>query len=271
MEAGHVSKEWFDEFFGMLPEEERAVRMIGAFASFEGLIYPSFNPSIHVQEGVGDLLVEGVHHFRAIDWGSGPDNAMVCLWGALDSAGTWYIYDEYYSTDQKATYLDHASEIKAKHKWESKSPYYRDTYADPAAPGLMRLFTQKAGIVTTPAKNAVLEGINCVKEHLMLSHGEPKIVIDSKCENLVREFQTYRWLTNRSNDQFTSDKSCRPLKKDDHTMDALRYMLYSSQQSVRNGLSADRIVPKNMKRFVGTGLSRGEREQGWSDATQLLD
>jgi hypothetical protein len=271
MEQGHVSKEWFDEFFGMLPEEERAVRMIGAFASFDGLIYPSFNAAVHTQDGVGDLLVDGVHHFRAIDWGSGPDNAMVCLWGALDSAGTWYIYDEYYSTDQKATYLDHAAEIKDRHKWDSKNPFHRDTYADPAAPGLMRLFTQKAGIVTTPAKNAVLEGINCVKEHLMISHGEPRIVIDKKCENLIREFQTYRWLTNRSNDQFTSDKACRPLKKDDHTMDALRYMLYSSQQSVRNGLSADRIVPKNMKRFVGTGLTRGEKEQGWSDAAHLLD
>ena len=89
MEAGGVSKEWFDEFFGMLPEEERAVRMIGAFASFEGLIYAGFNPQVHVQDGVDDMLVEGVHHFRSLDWGSGPANAMGCLWGARASAGSW--------------------------------------------------------------------------------------------------------------------------------------------------------------------------------------
>jgi phage terminase large subunit len=196
---------------------------------------------------------------------------MVCLWGARDSAGTWYIYDEYYSTDQKATYLDHAAEIRDRHKWDSSSPFYRETYADPAAPGLMRLFTQKAGIVTTPAKNAVLEGINSVKEHLMLQHGEPKLVIDSKCENVIREMQTYRWLSSRNNDQFTADRGNKPLKKDDHTMDALRYMLYSSQMAVRNGMATDRIVPKNMKRFVGTGLTRGSDDEGWTDANYLLE
>ena len=33
MEAGHVSAEWFDEFFGMIPEEAREARMTGSFAS----------------------------------------------------------------------------------------------------------------------------------------------------------------------------------------------------------------------------------------------
>jgi hypothetical protein len=52
MEAGHVDADWFDEFFGMIPEEMLDTRMRGMFASYEGQIFKSFNPAIHL---MGDL------------------------------------------------------------------------------------------------------------------------------------------------------------------------------------------------------------------------
>jgi len=252
MEAGHVSRDWYNEFFGMVSPEMRDVRKIGAFASYEGLIYPTFNTRLHTDTDVMSMLVPGVRHYRAIDWGSGPDNAMVCLWAAKDGVGTWYVYDEYYSTDQNMNYADHASEIMSMHDW-SDSMYYCQTYVDPASPGLARLFTDM-GIYTSSALNSVIEGIEAVRVQLTLKHGESQIVIDKdRCPNLVRELQTYRWERARNSRLNPKDAAPRPLKKDDHACDALRYLIFTNQQSARyDGISTKRVVPKNKRRFLNT-------------------
>ena len=257
MEAGHVSKDWYNEFFGMVSPEMRDVRKIGAFASYEGLIYPTFNTRLHTDVGVSSMLVPGVRHYRAIDWGSGPDNAMVCLWAAKDGVGTWYVYDEYYSTDQNMNYADHAAAIMERHAWNDPM-YFCETYADPASPGLARLFTDM-GIYTSPALNSVIEGIEAVRVQLTLNHGESQIVVDKDmCPNLVRELQTYRWERARNSRLNPKDAAPRPLKKDDHACDALRYLIFTNQQAARfDGISTRKSVPKNKKRFINTDMEKG--------------
>lgn len=265
MQAGHVSRDWYNEFFGMVSDEMRDVRKIGAFASYEGLIYPKFSQRLHTDADVFGMLVPGVYHYRAIDWGSGPDNAMVCLWGAKDAAGNWYIYDEYYSTDQSMNYVDHAEEIKERHAWNDHM-YHRQTYADPSSPGLCRLFTDN-GIPVSAAINSVLEGIEAVRVQLTLRHGEPQIIIDSdRCPNLVRELQTYRWERARNSRLNPKDAAPRPLKKDDHCVDALRYLVFTNQQSGRfDGMKGKRVLPKNRKRFIHrSGDEEGDRPDGGS-------
>ena len=257
MEAGHVSRDWYNEFFGMVSPEMRDVRKIGAFASYEGLIYPTFNTRLHTDVGVSSMLVPGVRHYRAIDWGSGPDNAMVCLWAAKDGVGTWYVYDEYYSTDQNMNYADHAAAIMERHAWNDPM-YFCETYADPASPGLARLFTDM-GIYTSPALNSVIEGIEAVRVQLTLNHGESQIVVDKDmCPNLVRELQTYRWERARNSRLNPKDAAPRPLKKDDHACDALRYLIFTNQQAARfDGISTRKSVPKNKKRFINTDMEKG--------------
>lgn len=248
MEAGHVSKEWFNEFFGLVSEDMREVRMRGAFASFEGLIYPSFNQRIHTDINILESLPKGVRHFRAIDWGSGPENAFVCIFGAKDSIGNWSVYDEYYSTDQSMTYLDHAERIKAKHHW-TDDPWHCQTYGDPASPGLARLFAQ-AGIPVTSANNQVLEGIESVRLALQLQNGDPKLLIDrEKCKNLVREMQTYTWESGNKNTRNRRDAAPRPRKYDDHAVDALRYLIHSNNYG-KSRVYGRKIEPKNKSRFV---------------------
>ena len=253
MEAGHVSREWFEEFFGMVSDEMRDVRMTGSFASYEGLIYPGFFRRYHVVDNLYEQLQDmKITRKRAIDWGSGPHNAMVCLWAAKDATGTLCIYDEYYSTDQELTYADHAHEIYSRDSWPEDG-FHLQTYADPASPGLMRLFSQ-AGIVCTPAKNDVYEGIESVRVKLKRNaDGDPGILIDSRCKNLIREISMYRW--ERPKKSSVNPKNARPvpLKKDDHSCDALRYLVHTDMIHSRSvSVGARKIVPKNQKRYVGS-------------------
>lgn len=236
MEAGHVAKEWFDEFFGLISEDMRAVRMIGAFASFEGTIYPQFNPAIHFLPEDWEPEV-GYFHRRSIDWGFGPDNAFCCLWGCRDSVGRWYIYDEYYSTDVSRTVHDHLKAIADRWPWPYPNNWYGCTYADPSNLDGIRIanrFSEYHKGYTNfdmqGASNSVLEGIEHVK--WLLQHekamGSPRLrILKSACPNLSRQMRTYRWERSSETGVNPRDAKPQPLKKNDHAVDALRYLVYS--------------------------------------------
>ncbi|MCC7424811.1 MAG: hypothetical protein IT428_31455 [Planctomycetaceae bacterium] len=244
LEAGHVSQSWFDQFFGMVSPEMLETRLTGAFASYEGAIYQSLNPSIHY---IGDDEVThppNSHYRRAIDWGGGPDNAFVCLWGYRNGKGQWVIYDEYYSTDQTMTTVDHLCAVDDREHWPESNPHYGTTYADPSSPSDLRIASKlnsyapgRNNIWITPAANNVHEGIEHVrwllKPDLLVGHNgdakkEPRLFIHkAACPNLARQMRTYRWM--RGNEMGINPRDARkePLKKDDHAVDALRYMLFS--------------------------------------------
>lgn len=55
MEAGHVSAEWYQEFFGLISDEMADVRKIGAFGSYRGRVYPTFSKIHLTDEPLEDL------------------------------------------------------------------------------------------------------------------------------------------------------------------------------------------------------------------------
>jgi phage terminase large subunit-like protein len=259
VEAGHVSESWYNEFFGMVPMEMRQTREIGAFASFEGAIYQSFNPSIHL---VGDSEIDfpiGCHHRRAIDWGSGPQNAFVCLWGYKNGWGQWSIYDEYWSTDQNFTINDHLMAIQDRHPWPGNNVHYGTTYADPSDPGNLRIAAKLSqycpeyeNMNITPANNRVLEGIDYVRWCLQTdpTYDRPRLLIHKhNCPNLSREMRTYRW--ERGSEAGLNPRDARPvpLKKDDHAVDACRYLLFSDSQKLGNVVKAYERPKVELERF----------------------
>lgn len=277
MEAGHVSEKWFHEFFGMIPEETRLTRMTGEFATYEGAIYKGFNPHIHL---VGDDVIdhpEGAFYRRAIDWGAGPDNAFVNLWAYRNGMGQYFIFDEYYSTDQSMTTVDHLCAIQDQWPWPKNSPHYGMTYADPSSPDNIRI-AQKLNmysptgadgkplyqpLVMQRASNAVIEGIEHVqwmlKPAVMTVHdgeriptGQPRVFIHKKnCPNLARQMRTYRW--RQSNDMGLNPADARkePLKKNDHAVDALRYLLFSEARQIGLDFSSMRKSNRPRERHHG--------------------
>jgi phage terminase large subunit len=68
------------------------------------------------------------------------------------------------------------------------------------------------------AQNSVPAGINRVKERL--ENG--KLLIMGNCHQLIDEFRKYRWATPGRTE---NDPKEKPVKQDDHLLDALRYVV----------------------------------------------
>lgn len=260
-EAGHVNAEWFEEFYGGISDEMFDTRMTGEFASYEGQIYQGFDPRIHcTKPGERIQIPPNCWHRRTIDWGSGPEHPMVCLWACRDGMGRYLVYDEYHSTSQTLTAIDHLVEIYNRHPWPENSTWYGATYADPSRPDMFRLFG--AGVAPDPSIKigvskaragpySVDPGIECVRVHLKQdANGNTKLLIDrDRCPNLCRQMRTYRWKKPTVKGVNPQAPKPEPLKKDDDEVDALRYLLYSEHHAKGGGPIARRVqrdVPKHI-------------------------
>lgn len=227
VEAGEMDEATFGEQFE------------GRFTSNTGLVYKNFNTRTHVIEPFD--IPEDWPLIRAVD--VGMDAPTVCLWGRVDPVGAIVITDEYYQ--EGVDVLDHARRILAK-TGDTPVAY---THIDPAASqrtaanskSAMQQYIE-AGIPCIPADNSVDAGIMRVTEYLRHEKNEdgeflspPKLFIFNNCGNLIEEFGKYVWSRKKGD----NTKTNKPVKRDDHGMDALRYMCMSRpyfpyQESPRN-------------------------------------
>ena len=203
--------------------------VMGQWGNLEGLVYKNFDINVHVQ----DIPHTGrLTKYRSID--HGYTNPFVCLWGAVDGDGRYFITDEIY--ERKQLVSDLAVQIKNKHTGD------HITFADPSeAEGNATL--RKAGIVPSQTKNDVIQGIQAVQKLLKVrGDGKPGLIIHPRCKNLIKEFQLYKW---RVSDGRVNDKE-EPMKLNDHAMDALRYFIYSTQAhgaEISIPMPTPRIIP----------------------------
>ena len=77
------------------------------------------------------------------------------------------------------------------------------------------------GIYTILGQNAHEAGINRVKERLQTN----RLKVSAACDELIREFKRYRWKSPPRTGE--GDPREVPVAKDDHLLDALRYVCMS--------------------------------------------
>lgn len=256
-DAGHVSKAWFDDFFGMIPDSMRDVRMKGLWGGFEGAVYPEFDTRFHCLPKGWDIPT-GVHHRRMIDWGFGMDNAFCCLFGCRNGLGQWLIYDEYYSTDTRFSAVEHLCAISDMYPWPIHNPYYGATWADPSNINCFRIAARLQeyapnydGMGISAGNNSVEEGIEYVKyllkRSLVIDPNEPpqaRLLIDrERCPNLVRQMRTYRRMKSNKSGLNPVDAPDQVLKSDDHAVDALRYGVFS--EAALTGITPSTIARRH--------------------------
>ena len=193
-----------------MSEESRKSRLFGDFTNQSGLIYNEVSPNLHIIKPFAPP--KDWMRFRAIDFGC--KNPFVCLWFALDpSDDVLHCYREYFATEK--TTLENGRAIA---RLSYNDPAVEWTVADPESRDGRMILARECNIPSKPAWKAVSEGINLVKERLCPdANGKPHLLIHSNCKSLIREFRLYRW-----SDGAGADK---PIKKHDHGMDALRYMV----------------------------------------------
>ncbi len=269
----NLAEGWLEQFLSVIPEEMRDSRMTGALAGFEGVIYQSFMPAIHVIDEKHILFPSGAYHAMGTDWGASIEHPHATIWAYRDGMGDWVIYDEYWSASQNKITLDHVTEVLARcEAWgwpveeldpkDSKPPHkrlrlentasYGLNYADPSRPGEINEWNVR-GIPTAPARNAIFEGIDCVRTLLGVNPAtrRPRLLISKNCKHLIQEIRKYRWMRGRRPEQgnYLNPKVAlaQPLKRDDDCADALRYLLFSLSQANRRQPSSVRHAARAPK------------------------
>ena len=179
----------------------------GEWFNFEGLIYQELQRDVHVKD-FSDTRYSYEEYLGGFDYGYRNPCCLLVL--ARDSDDNLIVLEELYRSGLTN------SEIATKVK-EIVEPYmnnFRSVLADPSMPAVIDEI-DRFGIRCKPGDNDVVSGISVVKNHLK----QRSLFIDKSCVNLIRELESYQY----EKDTFGRDFSERPVKKDDHAVDALRY------------------------------------------------
>lgn len=194
-----------------------------SFEHYAGLCYPMFSIERHV---INPIELEPFWRIsRSIDYGY--INPFSCLWVATSHDGTHYVIDEHYEAMKG---LRHHAEVIKSREWDIDR-----TYIDPSANAHSRekngmaysvvMELNDLGIIAIPASRSDRNvGISRVGELF----NSDKIRIFKNCVNLIRELQDYRW---KDAVDLSRNDPEEPVKKNDHSCDALRYYITSREKA----------------------------------------
>lgn len=218
-----------------LSDEEREARKHGRFVHFAGLIYGNdFQRSTHVipqievpraqpngEEKLGKPLVP---IYVGID--PGMQYMAAVVYAYVDQDGKIVVFHELALKDSTISVV--ADAIKAYNKANEFEP--QSYWIDPAAKirnnhtGRTEQFEYlMQGIKATLGQNDVMAGINVIKARLQ--QNPPQLIVSAECREIIREFARYRWSTPSHLPEATHKD--QPVKRDDHLLDALRYLVMS--------------------------------------------
>ena len=184
--------------------------ILGKWTMAEGIIYDMFDNEKHV---IDDLAAYTWTDEYYVSCDYGTQNATVFLLWRKTVTGIWICIREWYYSGRdenvQKTDIEYAGELKQ--FLGTIKP--KAVIVDPSAASFIAQL-KKEGFHVKKANNDVLDGIRFVGTLL----NQKKILIYKDCENLIREFSSYVWdikAVERGED--------KPVKKEDHAMDALRY------------------------------------------------
>ncbi len=195
---------------------------LGLWCLAEGAIFDFFDRKVHVLRKppcAAEYWVAG------IDYGS--VNPFCCLLVGV-STGRYtqtgkriWVEKEYYWDPKKQGRQKVNSEF-AQDVYDFLEPYaVKNIYCDPSAEAF-QLELRKRGMHVVDANNDVLNGIQVMTSEMRKGN----LYVLEDCPNTIREIESYVWDSKaaiRGDDE--------PLKKDDHSTDALRYILNTHKVS----------------------------------------
>lgn len=194
--------------------------ILGLWVLAEGIIYHNFDKERHCINKE-DIPSKFDYYYVTSDYGiTNPQVFLLCGIKIVNKKPHIWILKEYYNKG--------ISEKKKKQKLKTDIIFLKDylkfigdldikkTIIDPSATSLINLFKQH-DIKVKEADNAVIDGINLVLSFLDQNRIH---IVEENCPELIREFASYIW------DMKAQEKGeDKPIKLNDHALDALRYLL----------------------------------------------
>lgn len=215
-----------------LSKEERDARKSGRFVHFAGMIYDEFSRNEHVIPQISEVP-PNAKVFVGID--PGMRHMCAVIWAYLNSEDTLVVFDELalqgHNVEQVCEAIKLVNEKWGQHLEAKVIPLKPEWYViDPAARNIMhntgrsdQMEYTKNGIVTILGQNSKTAGISAVKVRLQ----HHRLLVTANCQILMDQFRKYRW---KSPTRTEDDPKEEPVKKDDHLLDALRYVVMSMPQ-----------------------------------------
>jgi PBSX family phage terminase large subunit len=187
----------------------------GQWCLAEGTIYDFFDPVYHVITFPPTTVK---YYILGVDYGTTNPTAMALIGYNPEVHPNIWLEKEYYwdsrKTNRQKTDTEFAEDLK---KFIAGKPI-KAIYLDPSAASFKAELRKQGVDGIYDAENEVVDGIRF--QSLLLSNGTYKIC--RACKNAIEEYGQYRW----------DDKSLKlgvdkPLKENDHIMDAQRYALFT--------------------------------------------
>lgn len=219
----HIPEATKKELLASTPPHLREARSLGVPSLGSGAIYPIARSEITVP-----MMPIPPHWPRAYGFDVGWHRT-AAIWGAYDPE-TWilYLYSEHYRGEAEPSI--HADAIRARGKWV---PGVGDAAAASQADGVQMIaLYRNQGLDLELADKAVDAGLHDVWS--LLSAGRLKVM--EHLANWFREYSNYH-----------RDEKGSIVKKDDHLMDATRYLVRSGRarakvRPVENQFGGDRAA-----------------------------
>ncbi len=234
-----------------LSESELNSRRYGLFQSDTGPVYSEFDENVHVIEPF-DVPYDW-QDLMSID--PGLKNPLSCHFYAVDYDGNVYVIAEHYASGLSVE--EHAKQIKqiaVKIGWRVGSDGRYQALIDSAAnqktlassKSVSELFYENGINVNSNVNKDLFTGINRVKSRFKNN----ELFIFKNCVNLIREIKGYRW-----------GKEDLPIKKDDHSLDELRYYIMTKPKN--DPITPNKnYVARNKERLIRR-LSQNKKRGGY--------
>lgn len=229
--------------------------ILGLWVIAEGIIYDKFDPDVH---GIRTKKLPKKFDTISLTVDYGTQNPFAAILMGQIGEESIALAELYYSgRDNMATKTDaeYSADIDA---WLEELGYSKNkdverVFLDPSAANFKAQLRKDGWEEIVDVDNDVLNGIKTVADRI--AKGLFKVVKE-RCPNVVREFLSYIW-----DDRASMRGEDKPLKKHDHTLDAIRYheyTVYGGPEHVKrvpivHGVGDNSI---DISRFIGAAGGR---------------
>lgn len=201
----HLPPEEIERERATKTEDTFAQEYLGDWRRVQGLVYKEFNRDKHVTKELPETYTDTI---IGVDFGYTNPASIIPI--RIDGDSHYWISEEWYKSGNTTEQIAEQARL------------YKSTkcYPDPAEPDRIAILN-KFGLNCREVSKDIVAGIDHVRE--LFKQG--RIHIHPDCKNLIMELETYRY-PDKKPEQNEQEK---PVKENDHALDALRYALYNHQ------------------------------------------